>query len=88
MEENKKPRRKPISKKIRFEVFKRDGFTCQYCGRMAPDVVLVDYLEKWKVRNILQGKVHSEEECEYLLDIVGESSSWSDLKYSLLEALE
>ena len=45
MEENKKPRRKSISKKIRFEVFKRDGFTCQYCGRMAPDVVLeVDHI--------------------------------------------
>lgn len=26
--------------KIRFEVFKRDGFTCQYCGRKTPDVVL------------------------------------------------
>lgn len=32
--------RKPLSKKIRFEVFKRDKFTCQYCGRMAPDVIL------------------------------------------------
>ncbi len=32
--------RKPISKKMRFEVFKRDNFTCQYCGRHAPDVVL------------------------------------------------
>ena len=32
--------RKPISKKMRFEVFKRDSFTCQYCGRHAPDVVL------------------------------------------------
>lgn len=37
--------RKPISKKLRFEVFKRDSFTCQYCGRMAPDVVLeVDHI--------------------------------------------
>lgn len=37
--------RKTISKKLRFEVFKRDGFTCQYCGRMAPDVVLeVDHI--------------------------------------------
>lgn len=37
--------RKPISKKMRFEVFKRDRFTCQYCGRMAPDVVLeVDHI--------------------------------------------
>jgi hypothetical protein len=26
--------------KLRFEVFKRDSFTCQYCGRKAPDVVL------------------------------------------------
>ena len=32
--------RNPISKKTRFEVFKRDNFTCQYCGRHAPDVVL------------------------------------------------
>lgn len=32
--------REPISKKLRFEVFKRDKFTCQYCGAKAPDVVL------------------------------------------------
>ena len=38
--------RKTLSKKIRFEVFKRDKFTCQYCGRMAPDVVLeVDHIK-------------------------------------------
>lgn len=29
-----------LSKKLRFEVFKRDSFTCQYCGRKAPDIVL------------------------------------------------
>lgn len=34
------PARKPLSKKLRFEVFKRDAFTCQYCGAKAPDVVL------------------------------------------------
>lgn len=254
MAERKKPRRKAISKKTRFEVFKRDGFTCQYCGRMAPDVVLeVDhinpvanggdndimnlvtscrdcnrgkgkrklsnkdeikaqqaqlkelskkreqlqmliewrkelesiedmqidmvqdvfskfsktaltdsgrssianyikkygvnevceavkiyiesyydggsnkfsksfstiggicfnrmrqktdksvywvnkiayavnkkfhYVEKWKVRNILSGKINSEEECEYLLEVVNGSSSWSDLKEAFLEAVE
>lgn len=33
-------KRKQISKKLRFEVFKRDSFTCQYCGRKAPDVIL------------------------------------------------
>lgn len=37
--------RKSLSKKLRFEVFKRDGFTCQYCGQMSPDVVLeVDHI--------------------------------------------
>ena len=29
-----------ISKRIRFQVFERDGFRCQYCGQAAPDVAL------------------------------------------------
>lgn len=29
-----------ISKKLRFEVFKRDAFTCVYCGRTPPTVTL------------------------------------------------
>ena len=34
-----------ISKKIRFEVFKRDNFTCQYCGRKPPKVTLeIDHI--------------------------------------------
>ena len=38
--------RKGISKKLRFEVFKRDSFTCQYCGASAPDVILhVDHIK-------------------------------------------
>lgn len=37
--------RKPISKKTRFEIFKRDCFKCQYCGKSAPDVILhVDHI--------------------------------------------
>jgi hypothetical protein len=32
--------RKTISKKLRFEVFKRDSFKCQYCGESAPEVIL------------------------------------------------
>jgi HNH endonuclease len=32
--------RSSIPKSLRFEVFKRDSFTCQYCGRRAPDVIL------------------------------------------------
>lgn len=34
-------KRKSISQKVRFEVFKRDKFACQYCGGKAPDAVLV-----------------------------------------------
>lgn len=35
-----------LSKSLRFEVFARDGFTCQYCGRRPPDVVLeADHLD-------------------------------------------
>ncbi len=35
-----------IGKRLRFEVFKRDSFTCQYCGKHAPDVVLqVDHIK-------------------------------------------
>ena len=38
--------RESLSKKIRFEVFKRDSFTCQYCGNKAPQVILeVDHIE-------------------------------------------
>ena len=49
MEEiNKKLERKNLSKKTRFEVFKRDMFKCQYCGKSPikdQDVVLeVDHI--------------------------------------------
>lgn len=37
--------RKSLSKKLRFEIFKRDAFTCVYCGRFAPNVQLhVDHI--------------------------------------------
>lgn len=37
--------RKPLSKKLRFEVFKRDGFKCQYCGCTPNQSVLeVDHI--------------------------------------------
>ena len=42
-------KRQGISKGLRFEVFKRDGFTCQYCGRKSPDVILeVDHINPVK----------------------------------------
>lgn len=38
-------KRKPMSKRKRFEIFKRDGFACQYCGRKPPQVMLqVDHV--------------------------------------------
>ena len=38
-------KRKAISKKTRFEVFKRDGFACQYCGAHPPQAILhVDHI--------------------------------------------
>lgn len=38
--------RQPVSKRTRFEVFKRDSFQCQYCGANAPQVLLhVDHIE-------------------------------------------
>lgn len=37
--------RKTLSKGLRFDIFKRDGFICQYCGQRPPDVVLeVDHI--------------------------------------------
>lgn len=36
-----KAKRKNPSKRLRFDVFKRDFFTCQYCGAQPPEAVLV-----------------------------------------------
>lgn len=33
-----------ICKKLRFEVFKRDNFTCQYCGRTPPQILEIDHI--------------------------------------------
>lgn len=38
--EERKIERRKVTKKLRFEIFKRDSFTCQYCGESAPSVVL------------------------------------------------
>jgi len=38
-------KKKKFNKKIRFEVFKRDNFTCQYCGKTPPSVTLeIDHI--------------------------------------------
>lgn len=39
-------KRKTISKGTRFEIFKRDGFKCQYCGAHPPEAILhVDHIK-------------------------------------------
>jgi len=39
-------KRVSISKKIRFEVFKRDDFKCQYCGSTPPNITLeIDHIK-------------------------------------------
>jgi len=39
-------KRTAISKKTRFEIFKRDGFKCMYCGNHPPQVLLhVDHID-------------------------------------------
>ena len=41
-----KAERTLVSKKIRFEVFKRDEFKCAYCGNSPPKVILeIDHIE-------------------------------------------
>lgn len=43
-----KIRENPLSPKVRFEILKRDNFTCQYCGKKAPEVELeVDHIEPY-----------------------------------------
>ena len=45
MPQDSAPKRKQISTRTRFEIFKRDGFVCQYCGAHPPNVVLhVDHI--------------------------------------------
>ena len=35
-----------LSLKTRFEIFKRDSFTCRYCGKKSPETILeVDHVE-------------------------------------------
>lgn len=41
MDKSTKAKRTSSGKRLRFEIFKRDAFTCQYCGAQPPDVVLV-----------------------------------------------
>jgi hypothetical protein len=38
-------KREPVGKRLRFQIFDRDGFACQYCGKTPPDVKLeIDHI--------------------------------------------
>lgn len=46
MKKKKDVKRKIVGKKLRFDVFKRDGFQCVYCGKTPPEVTLeIDHIE-------------------------------------------
>ena len=43
--DDKSPKRKPISRRLRYEILRRDDYACRYCGGRAPDIVLtVDHV--------------------------------------------
>jgi 5-methylcytosine-specific restriction endonuclease McrA len=44
----KKTTSRSISKSLRFAVLRRDDFSCIYCGRRPPEVILhVDHVKPW-----------------------------------------
>ena len=47
-DDKSKRRSRTIPVRLRFQVLRRDGFTCQYCGRAAPHVKLhLDHVVPW-----------------------------------------
>lgn len=59
-------KRQSISKKLRFEVLKRDSFTCQYCGASAPTIILhIDHI------------LHQRASLQEIRDAVLSASNWT-----------
>lgn len=50
-----RPERAPIPRKLRFEVFRRDDFTCRYCGGKSPERGGTKVLEVDHVSPVAQG---------------------------------
>ena len=70
-----KQKRKSLTKKVRFEVFKRDSFTCQYCGRTAPSVILeVDH-----IKPVCDGG-QNEKDFQQVKKIAASSGTWTEFK--------
>lgn len=74
--------RKAISKRTRFEVFKRDNFTCQYCGKSAPNVLL-DVRKYKETRMAIEAFIRGGGDVE---DLVSESKCCSSI-YKFFEAI-
>lgn len=79
-------KRKPLSKKVRFEIFKRDSFKCQYCGGASPEVVLhVDHINPVSkggdndIKQALDGGDDYEEIRQLALSV----KSWAKFKQEL-----
>lgn len=75
-------RRKELTHKQRMMILERDGFTCQYCGRKAPDVALeVDHVIPVSKggNNKPNNLVTACHECNSgkRAHIIGEERSWS-----------
>lgn len=78
--------RKSISKKIRFEIFKRDKFTCQFCGNSAPNSILeIDHLNpvsKGGNNSILNLITSCYDDIESIKETCKSAYNWGDfIKY-------
>ena len=48
--DKEKSKGRSIPQGLRFQVLRRDNFTCQYCGAKAPEVILhIDHKVPWKI---------------------------------------
>lgn len=84
------PRRKAIPNRLRFEILRRDGHACRYCGAMAPDVKLtVDHVIPVALggsdepRNLVtacvdcnSGKTSTQPDSELVEDIAADALRW------------
>ena len=48
--DKEKSKERSIPQGLRFQVLRRDNFTCQYCGSKAPEIILhIDHKVPWKI---------------------------------------
>jgi hypothetical protein len=80
-----------VSKRLRYEVFRRDDYTCRYCGRSAPEVVLaVDHVVPTALggadsaenlvtacRDCNAGKSSSSPDAQMVADVADDALRWA-----------